>query len=67
MGAPTNGVCDMLGNVREWVSEQQRAGFSYQSRKGGRTEELFLPGSETDPWIEEETGLRCLLQESQPP
>ena len=67
MGAATNGLCDMLGNVREWDTEQQRAGFSYQSRKGGRTEELFLPGSATDPWIEEETGMRCILQESQTP
>ena len=67
MGVASNGLCDMLGNVREWVSEQQRAGFSFQSRKGGRTEELFLPGSETDSWIEQETGLRCLLQESPPP
>jgi formylglycine-generating enzyme required for sulfatase activity len=67
MGTSTNGLCDILGNVREWDSEQQRAGFSYQSRKGGRTEELFLPGSATDPWIEEETGMRCILQESQTP
>jgi hypothetical protein len=67
MGVASNGLCDMLGNVREWVSEQQRAGFSFQSRKGGRTEELFLPGSETDSWIEQETGLRCLLQDGPPP
>jgi tetratricopeptide (TPR) repeat protein len=67
MGAAANGLCDMLGNVREWVSEQQRAGFSYQSTGVGRTGELFLPGSETDAWIEQETGLRCLLQESQTP
>jgi formylglycine-generating enzyme required for sulfatase activity len=67
MGASTNGLCDMLGNVREWDSEEQRAGFSYQSRKGGRTEELFLPGSATDTWIEQETGLRCFLQENPPP
>jgi tetratricopeptide (TPR) repeat protein len=45
MGASTNGVCDMFGNVREWVRENQRAGFSYQSSGVGRTGEMFLPGS----------------------
>jgi formylglycine-generating enzyme required for sulfatase activity len=68
VGASTNGVCDMLGNVREWVSEQQRAGFSYQSNGVERKGELFLPGSvPDDPWIEQETGLRCMLQESPAP
>jgi formylglycine-generating enzyme required for sulfatase activity len=68
MSAAAGGVCDMLGNVREWVSEQQRAGFSYQSSGAGRTGELFLPGPVPDaPWIEQETGLRCILRESPPP
>jgi formylglycine-generating enzyme required for sulfatase activity len=67
MGASTNGVCDMFGNVREWVRENQRAGFSYQSSGVGRTGEMFLPGSETDARIAQETGLRCLLLESRLP
>jgi hypothetical protein len=68
MGAQTNGLCDMLGNVREWVGDEERAGFSYHSTGGGRTGDLFLPGQVSDaPWIEQETGFRCLLQQSAPP
>ncbi|HXR07443.1 MAG TPA: SUMF1/EgtB/PvdO family nonheme iron enzyme [Candidatus Acidoferrum sp.] len=73
MGAESNGVCDMLGNVREWVSEpqrQQRAGFSFRSKgaPGTRTGNLFLPGpAPDDRWIELETGFRCFLTASQSP
>jgi Flp pilus assembly protein TadD len=66
--APVGSICDMLGNVREWVNEEQRAGFSYHSTGGGRTGDLFLPGPVSDaPWIEQETGLRCFLLQNPPP
>ena len=70
MGAESNGVCDMVGNVREWVSEQQRAGFSFRSKgvPGTQTGKLFLPGpAPDDRWIELETGFRCFLPASQSP
>jgi tetratricopeptide (TPR) repeat protein len=67
MGAQTNGVCDMFGNVREWVSERQRAGFSYSSNGVERKGELFFPDQVSGAnWIEQETGLRCILEESTP-
>ena len=70
MGVESNGVCDMIGNVREWVSEQQRAGFSFRSKgvPGTQTGKLFLPGpAPDDRWIELETGFRCFLSASQSP
>jgi formylglycine-generating enzyme required for sulfatase activity len=64
-GAQTNGLYDLFGNVREWVigkTTEERAGFSYQS-PGGRRSNLFLPGNANDPWIQLETGFRCVLRE----
>jgi len=67
-GAQTNGLCDMFGNVREWVGEKQVAGFSYQSRDAGSLGLLFLDVLESNEyWVRPETGFRCLLQEGQPP
>ena len=61
-GAQTNGICDLFGNVREWVIgkgedpnvRDERVGFSYCSRSGWRNQ-LILPQG-----VEEETGFRCI-------
>ena len=63
-GAQTNGLCDLLGNLREWVvgpTGEERAGFSYRSPRG-HTKDLFLPASATDPLVAQETGFRCILR-----
>ena len=61
-GPQANGLCDLLGNVREWTADGQSAGFSYNSLPG-RTKQLFLTESSEEPWIKPATGLRCLLQQ----
>ncbi len=61
LGPESNGLCDVFGNVREWTDERSRAGFSYRTQ-GGKTKSLILPAKETVPWIDEETGIRCVLQ-----
>jgi formylglycine-generating enzyme required for sulfatase activity len=65
-GAQPNGLCDMFGNVREWVLEKQVAGFSYQSRDVARYGQLFPEVRESDEWIRQETGFRCFLLENPP-
>ena len=63
LGAQTNQVCDLFGNVREWVIGEngaESAGFAYNSLllSAGR---MFLQPSPDTPSIAENTGLRCLL------
>jgi len=63
-GAQTNGLCDLFGNLREWVvgkTAEERAGFSYHSGRG-RTKDLFLPASAAEPWALQEIGFRCILR-----
>ena len=63
-GAQTNGLCDLFGNVREWVIgvgkdgniRGEGAGFSYYSRLGPTK---FLFRSPPDP---QEAGFRCSLR-----
>jgi formylglycine-generating enzyme required for sulfatase activity len=64
-GSQASGLCDLFGNVREWVrvgnGGVESAGFSYNSTGGGSTSFLFLdpkPG-----WINAATGFRCILRE----
>jgi formylglycine-generating enzyme required for sulfatase activity len=66
-GAQTNGLCDLFGNVREWVSGGANgisAGFHY-SVTGGRTKAVFLSGpfQASRDWQATATGFRCLLRE----
>ena len=68
-GPQTNGLCDLFGNVREWVIDDagaERAGFSFQSTGGGQTKKLFLPAKVAveDTWIARETGFRCIMRET---
>ncbi len=64
-GAQTNGLCDLFGNIREWIAGEESAGFSYNA-SGGRTKYLFLPGPfpPKDEWIKRATGFRCLLRDN---
>jgi hypothetical protein len=63
-GAQLNGLCDMFGNVREWVigSEkgqvvrEEAAGFAYYSGVGLTTTLILFPA---EP---QEMGFRCLLR-----
>jgi hypothetical protein len=64
-GAQTNGLCDLLGNVHEWVIGKtggESAGFCYRS-VAGESKKLFPPLDK--PWVQRETGLRCILREGQ--
>ena len=68
-GPQSNGLCDLFGNLREWVigvgedgkPRGESAGFSYYSPVG-RSKALFVPQA---PWMEQMTGFRCILRESQ--
>ena len=52
-------ICDLFGNVREWVEGGTCVGFSYNSQ-AGRTRELMLDPS-VGQWVTQETGFRCWL------
>ncbi len=61
-GAQANGLSDVLGNVREWVSGSmggEIAGFSYRSL-AGQSKDLFLPTNYSG--IKKETGFRCVVR-----
>jgi formylglycine-generating enzyme required for sulfatase activity len=60
LGPQANGLCDVFGNVREWVAEGESAGFSYNSA-AGRTKTLFLGANEA-LWILPATGIRCVMR-----
>ena len=65
-GAQANQVCDLLGNVREWVIADdggESAGFMYNSYLL-RASELFLQPSPDTPSIAANTGFRCLLRDN---
>jgi len=69
LGLQSNGLCDLFGNLREWVigvgedgkPRGESAGFSYYSPVG-RSKALFVPQAQ---WMEQMTGMRCLLREDQ--
>jgi formylglycine-generating enzyme required for sulfatase activity len=58
-GSQTNGLSDMFGNVREWVTSNESAGFSYDTEGVGQRKLLFVTG---DKW-NSITGFRCLLRD----
>jgi formylglycine-generating enzyme required for sulfatase activity len=68
-GPQPNGLCDLFGNLREWVIDVgadgklsgKSAGFSFTS--SGRTKAL-IPVQQVD-WMKQETGFRCILREGQ--
>jgi formylglycine-generating enzyme required for sulfatase activity len=59
-GEQANGICDLFGNVREWLAGGESAGFSFAS-SAGRTKSLFLGANEVQ-WVQSATGFRCLLR-----
>jgi formylglycine-generating enzyme required for sulfatase activity len=59
-GEQANGLCDLFGNVREWLADGESAGFSFAS-SAGRTKSLFLGANEIQ-WVQSATGFRCLLR-----
>ncbi len=66
-GAQANQVCDLIGNVREWVIADdggESAGFAYNSVLL-RARELFLQPSPDIPAIAANTGFRCFLRDHQ--
>jgi hypothetical protein len=61
LGPQTNGLCDIFGNVREWLANSQSAGFSFDTQGYGKGKLLLVDGTGfKDSPI---TGFRCLLQE----
>jgi formylglycine-generating enzyme required for sulfatase activity len=65
-GAQTNGLCDLFGNLREWVREDggdrgEIAGFCFYS-KFNWTKALLL-GPQQPSSRKQETGFRCFLRE----
>ena len=65
-GAQANQVCDLIGNVREWVIADdggESAGFAYNSVLL-RARELFLQPSPDTPSIAANTGFRCFLRDN---
>jgi len=63
-GGQTNGLCDLFGNLREWVVGEGKepaeiAGFCFYS-KFGWSKDLF-PGLQK-PGLMRETGFRCILR-----
>ena len=59
-GAQTNGLNDLFGNVREWVTSNESAGFSYDTEGVGQRKELFVTGEA----LRSITGFRCVLRDS---
>ena len=59
-GAQTNGICDLLGNVREWDAEKESAGFSYDAGSGGKTNLLLTGHAARDAMTV--TGFRCIVR-----
>ena len=63
-GTQTNGVCDLFGNVREWVVEKESAGFAYNTGNNGTNKSLFLAGKSAKALLPV-TGFRCLLRKGE--
>ena len=63
LGAQTNGLCDLFGNVREWIAGDVSAGFSYDTQGHLPRSELFS----TYPYLKIVTGFRCLIRAGNPP
>jgi formylglycine-generating enzyme required for sulfatase activity len=64
-GAQANGLCDVFGNVREWLVGEQSAGFSYDTEGFGIRKALFLPAeSARRDDLRQVTGLRCILRDN---
>ncbi|MEY2427156.1 MAG: hypothetical protein QOJ40_41 [Verrucomicrobiota bacterium] len=59
-GTQASGLADLFGNVREWVSSNESAGFSFDTEGYGERKALFVSG---DKW-RTITGFRCILRES---
>jgi formylglycine-generating enzyme required for sulfatase activity len=67
LGSQTNQVCDLFGNVREWVvgdNGGESAGFAYNSYLLPADRLFLLPSPDT-PAIAANTGFRCLLVDNQ--
>jgi formylglycine-generating enzyme required for sulfatase activity len=59
-GTQASGLGDLFGNVREWVSSNESAGFSFDTEGYGERKALFVTG---DKW-KTITGFRCILRDS---
>jgi formylglycine-generating enzyme required for sulfatase activity len=63
-GPQTNGLCDLFGNVREWVTSkhgEECAGFSYDTGDSDSRKAALSSG----PELKLITGFRCLLRSDQ--
>jgi formylglycine-generating enzyme required for sulfatase activity len=54
-GTQPNGLCDLFGNVREWIATGESAGFSYDAEGFGSRDKLFYTHSD----LQYITGFRC--------
>ena len=60
-GMQANGLCDLFGNVREWIASGESAGFSYDTEGYGSRKQLFYKL----PDLQYITGFRCACDETQ--
>ena len=59
-GTQTNGLSDLFGNVREWVTTPDgSAGFSFDTEGIGQRKALFVTGEA----LKSITGFRCVLRD----
>jgi len=63
-GTQSNGLCDMFGNMREWLAAKESAGFAYNTTDNVTNRSLFLAGKSAKAMMQV-TGFRCLLRKAE--